>query len=238
MHSCLRDTFVFAGCAVLIAIGERGCFPQVEASAVASVLSSLPSPAVPSSASFSAPAAKTEIGIFAENYFTQRSSGHFVSGYSISQTMLPGYGGAVEFRRWIGKNDAGSLLFSGTPSASRLYLPNKTSSAWPVKRYEFDLLWSHSLKSNGGMPWSFIEAGAGAIALDGGNDASGGSGWDRQWPIVVGIGMQCRASRNLSFRFEALIDIMKASTFSDQTYQSSWTFATRPIAGIVLRPIW
>lgn len=162
---------------------------------------------------------------------TKPSNGHFNGGLHIRQTNGTGWGEAAEYRIRLRGANYGGLLFSHTPTNSTLYLPGQPPFSWPMRRFEFDLLWTHQfapVRTLRTVPW--VTGGVGAIALNGGSNFSG---WNAQEPLVAGAGGDVRLSRRITLRVGFTMDALKASTYSDQTYRSTGTVMVEPRIGFV-----
>lgn len=180
-----------------------------------------------------------EIATFETADFTRPSPGKFVSGWNagtnIVQASRAGMGQSLEYRRSFRGNNSVGLLYTRTPTDSKLILPQNSYDIWPISRNEFDLLYTRRLK-----PFSrrwlspYGTAGAGAILLDG----KKASGLDRQFAYVVGGGGDFRMPHRIRLRVGVTTDVLKASTYSDVTYRSSWTVMAEPRIGFVVPLGW
>lgn len=147
------------------------------------------------------------------------------------QTNGTGLGRSVEYRRRIwGRNFAG-LLFSDTSTNATLYVPHQWPYTWPMRRYEFDVLWTREFAPvvhHRVVP--YISSGGGAIALNG---HSNESGWDAQSALVGGAGSDLRLWHLITLRAGFTVDGLKASTYSDRRYSSRYTVMVEPRIGFV-----
>ena len=161
---------------------------------------------------------------------TKPSPGQSIYGVKSWQTNGTAWGRSAEYRMKIRGRNYGGILLSDTPTNSTLYLPGPFS--WPIRRYEFDVLWTHEFAPVRHRVVPYVTAGAGAIAL---NDGSTGihSGWDRQAALVGGAGTDVRLSRLITLRAGFTMDSLKASTYSDPTYRSTGTIMVEPRIGLV-----
>lgn len=149
---------------------------------------------------------------------------------TIWQTNGTGWGHAAEYRMRVrGENYAG-VLFSDTPTNSTLYVPGQKPFTWSIHRYECDFLWTRQFIWLHGKALPYVSGGTGAILLNGGRSESG---WDGQGAIVGGAGTDARLSRLVTLRLGFTLDSLRASTYSDRSYRSSWTVMVEPRAGIV-----
>jgi hypothetical protein len=149
------------------------------------------------------------------------------------QTNGTGWRISAEYRRKIRGRNYGGILFSDTPTNSTLYLPRQAPFiSWPIRRYEFDVLWTHEFAPVRHRLVPYVTSGAGAIALNGGSTGIH-SGWDRQAALVGGAGSDVRLSRRITLRAGFTMDSFKASTYSDPTYRSTGTVMVEPRAGLV-----
>ena len=165
---------------------------------------------------------------------TRRSPGQF-DDYrgKIWQTNGTGWGRSAEYRRKIRGRNYGGILFSDTPTNGTLYTPNKEPYAsWPIRRYEFDVVWTHEFAPLRNRVVPYVTSGAGAIALNGGS-GSNGSGWDRQAALVGGAGSDVHLARLITVRAGVTIDSFKASTYGDPTYRGAGTIMVEPRIGLV-----
>ena len=164
---------------------------------------------------------------------TKPSPGQTIYGVKLWQTNGTGWGKAAEYRRKIRGRNYGGILFSDTPTNSTLYLPRQEPFiSWPIRRYEFDVLWTHEFAPVRHRLVPYVTSGAGAIALNGGC-GSNRSGWDRQAALVGGAGSDVRLSRRITLRAGFTMDSFKASTYSDRTYRSTGTIMVEPRIGLV-----
>jgi hypothetical protein len=165
---------------------------------------------------------------------TKRSPGQF-NYYSpkIWQTNGTGWGRSAEYRKKIWGRNYGGILFSDTPTNSTLYLPGQAPLSWPIRRYEFDLLWTHAFAPVHRRVVPYVTAGAGAIVLNGGSTGTH-SGWDRLAALVGGAGSDVRLSRLITLRAGFTVDSFKAPTYSDRSYRSARTIMVEPRIGLVL----
>ena len=161
---------------------------------------------------------------------TKPSPGQSIYGVKAWQTNGTGWGTSAEYRMKIRGRNYGGILFSDTPTNSTLYLPGPFS--WPIRRYEFDVLWTHEFAPVRHRVVPYVTAGAGAIALNGGSTGIH-SGWDRQAALVGGAGSDVRLSRLITLRAGFTMDSFKASTYSDRTYRSTGTIMVEPRIGLV-----
>jgi hypothetical protein len=178
---------------------------------------------------------KSEVAAFAIADFTRQSPGEFVSGWNagtkIVQSSRAGIGQSLEYRRSLWGNNSAGLSYARTPTDSKLILPQNSYDIWPITRNEFDLLYTRRLKPLGrGWLSPYGAAGAGAILLNGKSE----SGLDRQFAYVVGGGGDIKIPYRLRLRIGMTMDILKASTYSDTTYRSSWTTIVEPRIGFVV----
>lgn len=163
---------------------------------------------------------------------TKPSPGEFEYGIKLKawQENGTGWGRSVEYRRRIRGPNFGGILFSDTPTNSTLSVPGKTPFTWPIRRYEFDVLWTYQFAPVHHRMIPYVTSGAGAIALDGGSNESG---WDGQAALVAGAGSDVRLSRFITMRVGFTLDSFKASTYSDQRYRSTETVMVEPRIGFV-----
>jgi len=149
------------------------------------------------------------------------------------QTNGTGWGRSAEYRMKIRGRNYGGTLFSDTPTNSTLYFPRQERLTWSMRRYEFDVLWTHEFAPVRHRVVPYVTSGAGAIALNGGNRGPIRSGWDRQAALVGGAGSDVRLSRLITLRAGFTMDSFKASTYSDPTYRSTRTIMVEPRIGLV-----
>jgi hypothetical protein len=179
---------------------------------------------------------RNQLAVFTVADFTKPSPGEFVSGWNagthIVQTNRAGIGQSLEYRRWLWGSNGGSLVYTRTPTDSKLSLPGNAFDIWPITRSEFDLLFTRQLTHLASRRFSpYGQAGAGAIVLNGGKTESG---LDRQFAYVAGAGADFKMPWRARLRIGFTTDFLKASTYSDQTYRSSWTAMVSPRIGFVL----
>jgi hypothetical protein len=162
---------------------------------------------------------------------TKPSAGQF-DNLSVKswQTNGTGWGRSAEYRRRIGGRNYGGILFSDTPTSATLYQPRQRPyTSWSIRRYEFDILFTHEFAPVLHRVVPYVTSGAGAIALNGGLE----SGWDRQAALVAGAGADVRLSRLITLRGGVTMDSLKASTYSDRYYRSTNTIMVEPRIGLV-----
>ncbi len=151
----------------------------------------------------------------------------------IWQTNGTGWGRSGEYRMKIRGRNYGGILFSDTPTNASLWVPRQEPyTSWPIRRYEFDVLWTHEFAPVRHRAVPYVTSGAGAIALNGGSGSTG-SGWDRQAALVGGAGGDVRLSRLITLRAGFTMDSFKASTYSDRTYRGTGTIMVEPRIGLV-----
>jgi hypothetical protein len=161
---------------------------------------------------------------------TKPSPGQSIYGVKSWQTNGTGWGTSAEYRMKIRGRNYGGILFSDTPTNATFYVLTQEGFSWPIRRYEFDVLWTHEFASVRHRVVPYVTSGAGAIALNGGSTESG---WDRQAALVGGAGSDVRLSRRITLRAGFTMDSFKASTYSDPTYRSTGTIMVEPRIGLV-----
>ena len=178
------------------------------------------------------PGANQTLAAFVTSSITKPSPGLF--NYPIPmkawQTNGTGWGRSVEYRKKIWGRNFGGLLYSDTPSNGTLYVPRKMPFTWPVRRYEFDILWTHEFAQARHRVVPYLASGVGAIALNG---HANQSGWDGQAALVAGAGSDIQLTRLITLRAGFTLDGLKASTYSDQRYRSDYTVVVEPRIGFV-----
>jgi len=176
--------------------------------------------------------ASQTLAAFATTSITKPSPGQF--NYEIPlkawQTNGTGWGSSVEYRKKIRGRNFGGLLFSDTPTNCTLYVPRQKPFTWPLRRYEFDILWTHEFAPVRHRVVPYLASGVGAIALNG---HSNESGWDGQAALVVGAGSDVRLTRLITLRAGFTLDGLKASTYSDRSFRSEYTLVVVPRIGFV-----
>ena len=172
------------------------------------------------------------LAAFVTSAITKPSPGLFEYGIPMKawQTNGTGWGGSAEYRRRMRGRNFGGLLFSDTPTNATLYTPRQKPYTWPMRRYEFDILWTHEFAPARNRVVPYLAGGAGAIALNGHADESG---WDGQAALVAGAGGDIRFSRRITMRAGLTIDGLKASTYGDRRYRSRYTVMVEPRIGFV-----
>jgi hypothetical protein len=146
------------------------------------------------------------------------------------QSNATGWGRSAEFRTKMWGRNCGGLLFSDTPTNGTLYVSGQKPFSWPIRRYEYDVLWTHEFATVRKRAVPYVTGGVGAIALNGGATESG---WDKQAAWVGGAGSDVRLARFVTMRVGFTLDSLKASTYSDRTYRSSNTVMVEPRIGFV-----
>jgi hypothetical protein len=172
------------------------------------------------------------LAAYATASITKPSPGQFE--YAIRekawQTNGTGWGHSAEYRMKIRGGNYGGILFSDTPTNATLYVPGQKPYTWPMRRYEFDVLWTYQFTPVHHRVVPYVTSGAGAIALNGGSTESG---WDAQAALVAGAGSDVRLWRLVTMRVGFTVDSLKASTYSDQRYRSTGTVMVEPRIGFV-----
>ena len=163
---------------------------------------------------------------------TKPSPGQFNYATKIKawQTNGTGWGRSAEYRMKIRGGNYGGILFSDTPTNATLYVPGQKPFTWPIRRYEFDVLWTYQFAPVLHRAAPYVTSGAGGIALNGGTKESG---WDKQAALVAGAGSDVRLSRFITLRVGLTMDFLKASTYSDRQYRSTGTVMVEPRIGFV-----
>jgi hypothetical protein len=165
---------------------------------------------------------------------TKPSPGQFnYNSVKSRQTNGTGWGESSEYRMKIRGRNYGGILFSDTPTNSTVYVRRQEPDTWPIRRYEFDVLWTHEFAPVRHRVVPYVTSGAGAIALNGGKGGSNKSGWDRQAALLGGVGSNVRLSRLITLRAGFTMDSFKASTYSDRSYRSTGTIMVEPRIGLV-----
>lgn len=188
-----------------------------------------------------AQAERNEVAAYAVADFTRTSPGKFVAGWNAGTTITQGasarVGESFEYRLALPRSSSVGLLYSRTPTNAKLFvpqselIPQRYVVSWPVTRNEFDLLYTYRLKPHlHGVLSPYVTGGGGAILLDG----KAASGLDKQGAFVFGGGGDIRIAYRLRLRAGLTTDILKASTYSDRAYRSSWTTVAEPRIGIVV----
>lgn len=172
------------------------------------------------------------LALYTTASITKPSPGEFNYSPKVKawQTNGTGWGRSAEYRMKIRGGNYGGILFSETPSNATLYVPGQKPFTWPIRRYEFDVLWTHQFAPVLHRAAPYVTSGAGAIALNGGSRESG---WDRQAVLVAGAGSDVQLSRLISLRVGFTVDFLKASTYSDRQYRSTGTVMVEPRIGLV-----
>jgi len=172
------------------------------------------------------------LAAYATASITKPSPGQFDYAIRVKawQTNGTGWGRSAEYRLKIRGGNYGGILFSDTPTNATLYVPGQKPFTWPMRRYEFDALWTYQFAPVHHRAVPYVTSGAGGIALNGG---SAESRWDRQAALVAGAGSDVRLSRLITMRVGFTLDALKASTYSDQRYRSTGTVMVEPRIGFV-----
>jgi hypothetical protein len=176
-------------------------------------------------------AAQNDFFLMGTGNLTKPSIGVFDSGYAIRQSSRGAAGFGVGYERWWGNFGAG-VLYTQTSTNSKLSsLKGTVLDIWPIKRYEFAVLAEERFRATRRVS-PYIGAGPMGIALWGGNASDkqpgGCSGGDGQIGVALASGINLAVSPRLSIRSGVVVDFIKASTFSDQTYRASSTFMVEP----------
>jgi hypothetical protein len=160
--------------------------------------------------------------------FTQKSVGETISGFRGEQSSRAAAGLSVEYSQWW-RNNALSIAYTISPTDSKIIYSYGFRDQWAITRNELDLSWIRRLRRGKVEP--FIQAGLGAIVLNGGR----ASGLDRQFALVAGVGADLRVSSHVAFRYGLKLDFLRASNFSDTNYKGGRTFIVEPKFGLVWR---
>lgn len=188
-----------------------------------------------------AQAGRNEVAAYTVADFSRASTGEFVAGWNAGTTITQGssarIGESFEYRFALPRNNSVGLLYTCTPTNAKLFvprselIPQRYVVSWPVTRNEFDLLFTRRLKPHlRGILSPYVAGGGGAILLDG----KAASGLDKQGAFVFGGGGDIRIASRLRLRIGLTTDILKASTYSDRAYRSSWTTVAEPRIGLVV----
>lgn len=200
----MRAAFFVVTLAVLLAGGQ--CFAQI------------------GSAQFGG---RRDVVVFGMGNFTKSSTGFSTPGPVIRQSSRASAGGGMEYEQWWGSNGL-SLTYDHTPTDSKLAtLSGRPLVIWPISREEFDVLALHRF-CRGRRVSPYVGGGIATTALYGG----AASGADGQRAAAVAEGMSVRLSPRLWLRAGLLLDMLRASTYSDQTYTASRTVMAEPQFGL------
>lgn len=168
---------------------------------------------------------------YATGAITKPSPGQFsYYGERSWQSNGTGWGKSAEYRMKLRGANYGGILFSDTPTNGTIYVSGKEPFSWPIRRYEFDVLWTHAFAPVRGRAVPYVTSGAGAIALNGGPAESG---WDKQAALVAGAGSDVKLARFITMRIGFTVDSLRASTYGDRAYRSSATILVEPRIGFV-----
>jgi hypothetical protein len=194
-----------------------------------------------------------DIAVLGVSNMTQPSTGLSMAGgtagLEFEQSSASGLGEAAEYEHWWSKNGfvfgytrtpTNSALITGSSPASGAWLalpadgilisPNHLDVKWKLARNEFNTLYARRFRERR-RNTPKVMGGLTSILLDGGK----ASGLDQQFAAVVGAGNDYRLSSRLVLRCEFLASFLRASNFSDPTYQASRTIMLETRWGLVWR---
>lgn len=174
-----------------------------------------------------------DLSTLASANFTTSSLGEFNNMTVIRQSSRNSVGVAGGFEYW--KRGNGFIgEFSWTPtSGARLYSLSKTLLVeWPIQRYKIDYLYNHRFLAKKTFQ-PYLGVGGSQVVLWGGSCGQNCSGWDSWGVLVVSGGAKIRMTPRTSLKGGLLIDVGKASTYGDKSYQSSQNLMFEPQLGVV-----
>lgn len=141
------------------------------------------------------------------------------------------------FESW--KNNNG-LVFGGSFTKTTSILKNlnfRTEDVWGLDRYKFDVMYEHRFGTHRIQPYTGV--GAYGVVLWGGPAPAhtnvNHSGFDGLVGLVTPFGINTTLNPRVSFKTGLLVDFGKASTYGDQTYQSSRNVMYEPQAGFTFK---
>jgi hypothetical protein len=194
----------------------------------------------------------SEFAVLGVSNMTKSSSGLSMasgtSGVQFLQSSESGFGESAEFAHWWSSNGflfgfsrtpTNSVLITGNPAsvawrtipaAGISVSPDDLDTRWALERNEFNTLYARRFRERRKSSLRLM-AGLTSILLDGGK----ASGLDRQFAAVVGAGNDYRLTSRLALRCEFLTNFMRASNYSDSTYQPSRTVMLETRWGLVWR---
>ena len=182
-------------------------------------------------------AQKNDLMVVGVGNFTRPSTGAATWG-TVTQSSKDSSGAGVGYERWFGNNGV-IVLGSYTPTDSKLtaFSGKGQPNIWPIKRYEWSVLYERRFRS-GSRISPYVGIGPMGTLLTGGtthkqNPADWGSGYDYQFGEAQTAGVDYRLTKRFSLRGGVMVDVLKASTFSDRTYTSSLTLMAEPQVGLV-----
>jgi hypothetical protein len=169
-----------------------------------------------------------DLSTLATANFTTSSLGEFNDEGVIRQSSRNSAGAAAGFEYW---NRGNGFLAEGsyTPTGGRLQaLDNSILITWPIQRYKLDAIYEHRFR------WSkvfdpYLGIGGSQVVLWGGKV----TGWDTWGVLVAAGGAKLRVNPRISLKAGLLVDVGKASTYGDKTYQASQNLMFEPQVGVV-----
>jgi hypothetical protein len=176
-----------------------------------------------------------DLSTLATGNFTTSSLGEFNNETVIRQSSRNSAGVAAGYEYW--RHGNGYIVeFSYTPTDSRLWaLDNSMLLQWPIQRYKIDYLYNRRFRLTKDFN-PYLGIGGSQVVLWGGS-APGNhgaySGWDTWGVLVAAGGAKLRVSPRISFKIGLLVDVGKASTYGDRTYQASQNLMFEPQVGVV-----
>ena len=172
------------------------------------------------------------------------------AGMHFQQSSGSGLGASAEYEHWWSKNgflfgfsrtptnsvlltsgdSHGSVAWEAVPAAAIFISPDRLDVKWELTRNEFNTLYARRFRQRARNSPRLM-AGLTSILLDGGK----ASGLDRQFAGTIGAANDYRITSRLALRGEFLANFLRASNYSDSTYQPSRTVMLEAKWGLVWR---
>jgi hypothetical protein len=175
-----------------------------------------------------------DISAYAIGNYTTPSLGVFYGNTVVWQSNRAVMGAAVYFESWKHNN---GLILGGSYTKPDSQV---SSVSWTLRRYELDALYERRFRGGKtfqpylGLGGFFIILWGGYAPPDGKNNVIA-SGLDSLGGMIAAAGIAARLSSRVSLKTGLFVDIGKASTYGDPTYESSQNLMYEPQIGLSFR---
>lgn len=186
------------------------------------------------------PPTEQDIALMAMGNYTTPSLGEFSNVTVIRQSNRTSAGGSVGYELWR-RGNGFVTDYSFTPTDSKLFglapgFKFSKEGQWNLQRHKVDLMYEHRFRAKCKFQ-PYLGVGGFVIVLWGGYAPHGwpvpASGWDGWGGEVTTAGITTHLSPRLALKTGLLVDIGKASTYGDTTYQASQNLMFEPQIGLV-----
>jgi hypothetical protein len=186
--------------------------------------------------------AEHDIALLAMGNITSASLGEFNNAAVIRQSNRNSAGVGAGYEIW--KRGNGFVAeYSFTPTDSKLFnltpaFKDTKAGQWPLDRNKVDFMYEHRFRARHTFQ-PYLGGGAFIVLLWGGNAPAhsnvNATGFDAWGGEVTTAGITTHLTSELSLKTGLLVDIGKASTYGDTTYQASQNLMFEPQLGLVWR---